>query len=52
MNAKPFCTWDFYLNKMLYLVPKSVVLAVILCYHLFSLGRLFVKSEKNVLIVC
>lgn len=33
---------------MLYLVPQSVVLAVIFCYHLFSLGRLFVKSKKNV----
>ena len=33
---------------MLYLVPQSVVLAVIFCYQLFSLSRLFIKSEKNV----
>ena len=31
---------------MLYLVLQNVVLAVIFCYYLFSLGSLFVKSEK------
>ena len=31
---------------MLYLVLQDVVSAVIFCYHLFSLGSLFVKSEK------
>lgn len=48
MYAKPFCSWDFYLNKnVISSSAKCGVGSYILLSPVFF-GQSFVKSEKNV----